>query len=486
MRTGVDGPEVGATLVAKRDAADADPVFGPLPLSPDVIQWHHDEIAELPTGATLLASNPFYANQAFRVGRHVYALQFHIETTPEQVRQWAADDPGGCRGGPARPRDDLPALRRRPRRRARRPGSPSPRGSPTSSAPARAGPPDAVTAEVEVPRRAVVRLARFGFEDGERAARLLSDPALGLWDLERNEPADPEAGPVVAALARTGDPDLAVRSLHRLVEALDSTDATGASAATMLAGLRGSALLRGRLLSVLGASSGLADHLAAHPGDWTVLNDDADGHPAGAAGPWRASSSATCSRRSAPIPTTRPGAFAWARGGPTRRPERIGALRQAYRRSILSLAGRDLGDGLPAEEAAAELADIAAAVLTAGLALAVAEQTSSAAPCRLSVIAMGKTGGRELNLFRGQLFAHLGAFFEHRILAISWLIISFSSSRLSWRTVTICTRPGVRICFWATRSCSLGERRLISASFYQRRFQFGMKIAWILPFVALT
>ena len=43
----------------------------------------------------------------------------------------------------------------------------------------------------------------------ERAARLLSDPALGLWDLERNEPADPEAGPVVAALARAGDPDLA-------------------------------------------------------------------------------------------------------------------------------------------------------------------------------------------------------------------------------------------------------------------------------------
>ena len=34
---------------------------------------------------------------------------------------------------------------------------------------------------------------------------------------------------MVAALARTGDPDLAVRSLHRLVEALDSADATGAS-----------------------------------------------------------------------------------------------------------------------------------------------------------------------------------------------------------------------------------------------------------------
>ncbi len=100
VRTGIDGPEVGATLVAKRDAADKDPVFGPLPLSPDVLQFHHDEIAELPTGATLLASNPFYANQAFRVGRHVYGLQFHIETTPEIIHEWAERDVVGVAASP--------------------------------------------------------------------------------------------------------------------------------------------------------------------------------------------------------------------------------------------------------------------------------------------------------------------------------------------------------------------------------------------------
>jgi GMP synthase-like glutamine amidotransferase len=94
-RVGVDGPEVGATLVAKRDVADSDPVFGPLPLSPDVIEWHHDEIDRLPPGATLLASNPAYPNQAFRVGQHVYGLQFHIETDESLVRQWAQSDPVG-------------------------------------------------------------------------------------------------------------------------------------------------------------------------------------------------------------------------------------------------------------------------------------------------------------------------------------------------------------------------------------------------------
>jgi GMP synthase (glutamine-hydrolysing) len=94
-RVGVDGPEVGATLVAKRDAADGDPVFGPLPLSPDVIEWHHDEIDRLPTGATLLASNPVYPHQAYRVGQHVYGLQFHIETDEALVRRWADSDPVG-------------------------------------------------------------------------------------------------------------------------------------------------------------------------------------------------------------------------------------------------------------------------------------------------------------------------------------------------------------------------------------------------------
>jgi glutamate-ammonia-ligase adenylyltransferase len=268
----------------------------------------------------------------------------------------------------------------------------------------------------EVPRRAVVRLVRFGFGDGERAARLLSDPVLGLWDLERNEPADPEAGPVVAALARAGDPDLAVRSLHRVVEALDAADGSGSAAAGILAALRGSARLRRRLLSVLGASSGLADHLAAHPADWAVLHegdDDAhdrtreqgqdDGADEGgeeAATPDRPSADELAAGMLAAVgadPDDPPWGVRLGAGAPDASPQRVAALRQAYRRAILSLAGRDLGDRRPAEEVAAELADIAGAVLGAALALAVGEQPADAAACRLSVIALGKTGGRELN-----------------------------------------------------------------------------------------
>ncbi|MGH4015441.1 MAG: type 1 glutamine amidotransferase [Pseudonocardiaceae bacterium] len=96
VRRGVDGPEAGTLLVAKRDVAARDPLFAELPLTPDVIQFHHDEIHRLPPGATLLASSPRYPNQAFRVGTAGYGLQFHIETSPATVLSWARRDTAGA------------------------------------------------------------------------------------------------------------------------------------------------------------------------------------------------------------------------------------------------------------------------------------------------------------------------------------------------------------------------------------------------------
>lgn len=87
-----DGPEVGTLLVAKRDAAAGDPLFADVPFMPDVLQFHDDEICQLPPRATLLAAGNHCANQAFRVGRCGYGLQFHIETTNEMVAAWAEGD----------------------------------------------------------------------------------------------------------------------------------------------------------------------------------------------------------------------------------------------------------------------------------------------------------------------------------------------------------------------------------------------------------
>lgn len=89
-----EGPEYGAALVAKRAAAATDPLFGKLPITPDVVQWHVDAVTALPPGAVQLASSPLCENQAFRLGRLAWGIQFHIETTPEMVRAWAAQHVG--------------------------------------------------------------------------------------------------------------------------------------------------------------------------------------------------------------------------------------------------------------------------------------------------------------------------------------------------------------------------------------------------------
>ncbi|HKS98535.1 MAG TPA: type 1 glutamine amidotransferase [Rugosimonospora sp.] len=86
----VSGPEIGPTLVGKRDAAARDPLFGPLPMAPDVLQWHLDEVTELPLGAVLLAASPRYPHQAFRIGQCAWGTQFHIECDTAMFAGWAA------------------------------------------------------------------------------------------------------------------------------------------------------------------------------------------------------------------------------------------------------------------------------------------------------------------------------------------------------------------------------------------------------------
>jgi GMP synthase-like glutamine amidotransferase len=85
------GPEVGAALVARRDVADRDPLFAEVPFAPDVIQWHRDEITELPAGAVLLAASTRYPHQAFRIGPAAWGVQFHIECDTEMIADWAQD-----------------------------------------------------------------------------------------------------------------------------------------------------------------------------------------------------------------------------------------------------------------------------------------------------------------------------------------------------------------------------------------------------------
>ena len=92
-RRGRAGDRPAAGRQARRRRSD--PLFGPVPMLPDVLQWHHDEITELPLGAVLLAASTHYPHQAFRLGDRGLG-----PAVPHRVRHR-----GSCRlGGRERPR----------------------------------------------------------------------------------------------------------------------------------------------------------------------------------------------------------------------------------------------------------------------------------------------------------------------------------------------------------------------------------------------
>jgi len=210
-------------------------------------------------------------------------------------------------------------------------------------------------------------LVRLGFFDTERAQHLLSQ----LGDVVR---------PLAPLIGRNADPDLALAALVALADAVDDRDRL----LQEVADDEGTSM---RLLSVLGASQALGDHLRRHPEHWLELCDPTLG-------------------------STRPPAFA-IRAGLLRAvgaepsdaepvaemeyAEALCALRVEYRRVLLRLAARDLAHHLGVDDAAAEIADLAAGTLDAALAIARAKVGATASSCRLSVIAMGKCGGHELN-----------------------------------------------------------------------------------------
>ena len=89
---GEAGLEVGWAEVTLTPAAVDDDLFSAVPASFAPLHWHGDTVV-LPTGAVRLASSELYPNQAFRVGRRAWGIQFHLEADRALVEAFAAEWP---------------------------------------------------------------------------------------------------------------------------------------------------------------------------------------------------------------------------------------------------------------------------------------------------------------------------------------------------------------------------------------------------------
>lgn len=194
------------------------------------------------------------------------------------------------------------------------------------------------------------------------------------------------AEPLLPLVARTADPDEALAALVRLGDAVEDRDVL----LEALVDDEGTAM---RLLSVLGASAALCDHLVRHPEHWRELTDPALGSTRPAS--WAMRCGLLESVGADPADLADP-----AGTGPVATlpdAEAVDRLRVEYRRLLLRLASRDLAHHLGVDDTAAELSDLAAGTLEAALAIARARVGEDARLARLAVIAMGKCGGHELN-----------------------------------------------------------------------------------------
>jgi GMP synthase (glutamine-hydrolysing) len=81
--------EFGWHDVTPTEAGRADPVVGVLDGPSPLFHWHSDTFS-LPEGAVHLATSAMTPNQAFRLGRAVYGIQFHFEADTALVREWNA------------------------------------------------------------------------------------------------------------------------------------------------------------------------------------------------------------------------------------------------------------------------------------------------------------------------------------------------------------------------------------------------------------
>ncbi|WP_040161878.1 bifunctional [glutamine synthetase] adenylyltransferase/[glutamine synthetase]-adenylyl-L-tyrosine phosphorylase [Nigerium massiliense] len=218
-------------------------------------------------------------------------------------------------------------------------------------------------------------MTRMSTPAGRLAARGFAEPQVAVTVIERwmTELDDDQicSGLVEDVLA-SADPDLALTGLDRIAASPDGR----------FRRIAADPVWRARVARVLGASAALTMHCGVHGEQLEALAGDIG--PRGRDELRAELLAAVGADPDAPAPVA------------TSDPD---ALRLAYRQALLRTAARDLSAEDPSEEVSvvgAELAALADAVVESALALARAE-VPGWEDTRLAIVALGKTGARELN-----------------------------------------------------------------------------------------
>ncbi|WP_299305405.1 bifunctional [glutamine synthetase] adenylyltransferase/[glutamine synthetase]-adenylyl-L-tyrosine phosphorylase [uncultured Brachybacterium sp.] len=219
-------------------------------------------------------------------------------------------------------------------------------------------------------------LARLGFSSTDRVRRFLAEPALAGLGQD-----------AARALGGTADGDDAVLGLLRLVEAAQAADHQPLMD-EFLSGIGAAGTAGHRLITLLGTSVALGDFLARHPEHLTLLREGDDELSMTATEIRRTLLEAVGADPAADVPVA----------GDSGREVRD-ALRIAYHGRLAQIAAADVCATDPTElqpRVSAAISDLADAALEAGAAIARAT-IEGHEKVRWAVIALGKTGARELN-----------------------------------------------------------------------------------------
>ncbi len=257
------------------------------------------------------------------------------------------------------------------------------------------------------------RLAKIGVDDASKLAVSLSEfpDVVAHADL-------------IDEMAISADPNNSLRALLSFVAEVDSKFSEM---------IFSDASLRARFIVLTGSSIALSDFFRKHPNALLEISDDSD---------WESivGREAFVKRMLKSVDSKIQNGRAVAG---LESAKSISAMRVEYRKCLVGIAARDLLGVASFEQVSAELSWLADAVIETALAIAWAEIAPVDSKSKLAVIAMGKSGGQELNYI-----SDVDVIFVAGPIGTEADEYLAEATKVATRLMQICVEPGPEPSIW--------------------------------------